>query len=229
MRPLTDSCPKPLLKAGGKRLIEYHLEKLAQAGFREVVINHAWLGQQFAPALGNGDRWGLRIDWSAETEALETAGGIQRALPLLGDAPFLVISSDIWTDFDFAELYKQDLGADLAHLVMVPNAPHHPAGDFILSGDRLSLRETGEQTEQNNSEHDATCTYSGMGIYHPALFETLPAGFSALRPLLESAIKQERLSARLYQGEWSDIGSPQRLATLDQKLSAKLENQIGAN
>lgn len=221
MRPLTDICPKPLLKAGGKRLIEYHLEKLAQAGFQDVVINHAWLGQQFEPALGNGDRWGLRIHWSAEAEALETAGGIQRALPLLGDDPFLVISSDIWTDFDFAELREQGLGTDLAHLVMVPNAPHHPAGDFILTENRLSLLERSEQAEQSNREQIETCTYSGMGIYHPALFEALPAGFSPLRPLLETAIKHQQLSARLYHGEWSDIGSPQRLAKLDQQLTTK--------
>lgn len=211
MQPLTAQCPKPLLRAGGKRLIEYHLEKLATAGIREVVINHAWLGEQFEPALGNGDRWGLRIRWSPEGEPLETAGGIRRALPLLGKAPFLVISSDIWTDFDFAELVELDPGDDLAHLVMVPNAPHHPTGDFVLSGDRLTLGEGGSGMD--------TCTYSGIGVYRPAMFSALPGGFAALRPLLESAISEQRLSGRLYRGQWSDIGSPQRLSLLDQQLS----------
>lgn len=211
MQPLTAHCPKPLLRAGGKRLIEYHLEKLAAAGIREVVINHAWLGEHFEPALGNGDRWGLRIHWSPEGEPLETAGGIHRALPLLGEAPFLVISSDIWTDFDFAELVELEPGEDLAHLVMVPNAPHHPTGDFVLSGDRLRL-------EKDDRGKD-TCTYSGIGVYRPAMFTDLPEGFAPLRPLLESAISAQRLSGRLYRGQWSDIGSPQRLSLLDQQLS----------
>lgn len=210
MLPLTQSTPKPLLQAGGKPLIAYHLEKLARAGIREVIINHAYLGQQLEQALADGSDYGIRIHWSPEgEEPLETAGGIIHALPRLGKEPFILISADIWTDYDFANLPDELPGDSLAHLVMVPNAPHHPRGDFVLDGWQLQL--AAEASAQ-------TCTYSGIGVFHPQMFVGLEAGFRALRPLLESAITAQRISAELHSGDWFDIGSPERLQELDVRL-----------
>lgn len=211
MLPLTETMPKPLLQAGGKALIVYHLEKLASAGIRDVVINHAYLGQQLEQTLGDGGDYGVHIHWSPEgDEPLETAGGIINALPLLGKEPFILISADIWTDYDFAALPQVLPGDSLAHLVMVPNAPHHPHGDFVLDGWQLLL------ADANSAQ---TCTYSGIGVYHPQMFTGLPTGFRPLRPLLESAIRTQRISAELYTGDWSDIGSPQRLQELNRRLA----------
>jgi MurNAc alpha-1-phosphate uridylyltransferase len=207
MRPLTDYTPKPLLKVAGKALIEHTLGQLVDAGFTEIVINHAHLGGQIEAALGGGERYGARIRYSPEGEqALETAGGIVNALPLLGNEPFLVVNGDIATDFPFATLQK--VPVDLAHLVLVDNPLHHPKGDFGLDGQGW-VQEDGEDP----------LTFSGIGIYHPALFDNVPPGVSKLGPLLRRAISKRRVSGQKYDGFWMDIGTPDRLRTLDNYYS----------
>ncbi|QTQ31027.1 Nucleotidyl transferase domain-containing protein [Aromatoleum bremense] len=211
MRPLTDACPKPLLAAGGRPLIAWHLERLRAAGFTEVVINHAHLGTMIEAALGDGRQFGLHIAYSAEAEALETAGGIRQALALLGDAPFVVVNGDVFCDADFATLRPvgAELAAtgDLAHLVMVPNPEHHPDGDFRLDGDRL------------HCDGEPRLTFSGIGVYRPALFAALAAGTKApLGPLLREAMDAGRVRGTLHRGYWLDVGTPQRLAALDRHL-----------
>jgi MurNAc alpha-1-phosphate uridylyltransferase len=209
MRPLTDHTPKPLLPVGGKPLIVWHLERLSDAGFRDIIINHAHLGSQIEVALGNGQRWGLSIRYSAEIIALETAGGIANALPLLGDQPFLVVNSDVFTDVDFSKL-KNALHKDkLAHLILVDNPPQHPDGDFSLDNDQLA------------SDGARRLTFSGIAVYHPALFADVKQGQAAkLAPLLRQAISQGLASAEHYQGKWYDIGTPERLHDLNQELEA---------
>ncbi|EIC30344.1 MULTISPECIES: N-acetylmuramate alpha-1-phosphate uridylyltransferase MurU [Methylomicrobium] len=203
MRPLTDRTPKPLLKVAGKALIEHTLGRLVEAGFTEIVINHAHLGEQIEAALGDGERYGASIRYSPEGEqALETAGGIVNALPLLGNEPFLVVNGDIATDFPFDMLHA--VPVDLAHLVLVDNPAHHPRGDFGLDGQGRVV-EDGEEP----------FTFSGIGIYHPALFEHVPPGASKLGPLLRRAISRQRVSGRKYGGFWMDVGTPERLQTLD--------------
>ncbi|CAG0972286.1 N-acetyl-alpha-D-muramate 1-phosphate uridylyltransferase [Methylophilaceae bacterium] len=210
MRPLTDITPKPLLEVGGKPLIAWHLERLASAGFREVVINHAHLGKQIEAALGNGSRWGLSICYSPEAEALETAGGIANALHLLGNEPFLVVNGDIYTDIDFASLGKLKHARSLAHLVLVDNPPQHPDGDFVLDDGRLSLLGSNR------------LTFSGVAVYRPALFSTVAVGSPAkLAPLLRQAIGDGLASAEHHHGVWHDIGTPQRLNELNEKLKAR--------
>lgn len=206
MRPLTDTTPKPLLKAAGKALIEYHIERLAAAGFAELVINHAHLGAQIEAALGDGSRWGLSIRYSPEGQALETGGGIFRALPLLGTEPFLVINGDIWSDYNLAALPKLRPN-DLAHLLLVENPQHNPAGDFRLQQGRVL----------NQKAPDAL-TFSGIGLYRPELFDGCTQGAFALAPLLRKAMDQGRVSGELYQGTWLDIGTPERLGQLEQIL-----------
>lgn len=213
MLPLTATTPKPLLRAGGLSLIEHQLLKLRSAGFTDVVINHAWLGTQLEAALGDGARYGIRIRWSPEPEPLETAGGIAQALPLLGDQPFAVVNADIWTDFPFVTLRAAALGSDLVHLVLVPNPSHHPRGDFsLLGGGRLALPDP----------MTGTWTYSGIGVFSPALFAGLPAGKHPLLPLLQQAIAAGRASARHHGGIWLDVGTPERLTWLDQHLEQRL-------
>lgn len=208
MRPLTDAVPKPLLRVGGKRLIEYHLERLAAAGFREVVINTAWLGDQIEQSLGSGQQFGLAITYSRERpEALETGGGIFRALPLLGSAPFLLVNGDVWTDVDFGALRRPPPGDSLAHLVLVSNPPQHPRGDFLIEGGLLS--------ENAGTRH----TYSGVGIYRPELFAACTPGKFPLLPLLRRAIEARRLSGEVHAGRWYDIGTAERLAVLDIELT----------
>lgn len=209
MRPLTDHTPKPLLQVGGKPLIVWHLERLSDAGFREVIINHAHLGSQIEAALGNGQRWGLSIRYSAEMIALETAGGIVNALHLLGEQPFLVVNSDVFTDVDFSKL-KNALHKDkLAHLILVDNPQQHPDGDFSLDNDQLAL------------DGARRLTFSGIAVYHPALFADVEQGHAAkLAPLLRQAISQGLASAEHYQGKWYDIGTPERLHDLNQELEA---------
>ncbi|WP_298613232.1 N-acetylmuramate alpha-1-phosphate uridylyltransferase MurU [uncultured Thiothrix sp.] len=206
MRPLTDHTPKPLLKAGGKPLIVWHLEKLAAAGFKDVVINIAWLGWQIPEALGDGSQWDLKLHYSDEqTEtALETAGGIIKALPLLGSEPFLVVNGDIWCDY--ACLPHTLPPTTLAHLILVDNPEHHPAGDFALEAGRA----------RNTGEHKLT--FSGIGYYHPELFAGLAYGKRALGPVLRTVMEQDLVSAEHYQGNWLDIGTPERLAQLDQQI-----------
>lgn len=204
MRPLTDHTPKPLLKVRGKPLIVWHLERLVAAGFHEVVINHAHLGKQIEEALGNGREWGLSITYSPEAVALETAGGIVKALPLLGDAPFLVVNADVFTDIDFAVL-KNVLGNHrLAHLVLIDNPPQHPQGDFALDGEMVRL------------EGPCMRTFSGVAVYSPRLFEGLPAAVPVkLAPLLRQAIDNGEVSGEYYRGIWHDVGTPQRLEALN--------------
>lgn len=205
MRPLTDHVPKSLLKVGGKPLIVWHLERLAQAGFKEIVINHAHLGAQIETVLGDGSQWGLHIQYSPEQTALETAGGIANALPLLGDAPFLVVNGDVFTDVDFATI-KLD-PPNLAHLVMVDNPPQHVAGDFVLLNEKVTL------------EGAKKLTFSGVGVYHPDLFASAVRGEAAkLAPLLKAAMAKGLVSGNHHQGEWHDIGTPERLHALDSQL-----------
>jgi len=209
MRPLTDSHPKPLLQVGGKRLIEYHLDRLSAAGFREVVINTGWLGDRIEEALGSGGRYGLAITYSHERpEALETGGGIFKALPLLGSAPFLLVNGDVWTDIDFGALRRDPPAESLAHLVLVRNPPQHPRGDFVLENGWVS---EGEGLKQ---------TYSGVGIYRPQMFDGCQPGKFPLLPLLRRAIAGRALSGELHEGRWYDIGTTERLAALDAELSA---------
>jgi len=209
MRPLTDRVPKPLLKVGGKRLIEWHLLRFQQAGFTDIVINQGWLGEQLPAALGDGEKYGLNIQYSDERSsahpaALETGGGILHALPLLGDAPFLVVNGDVWTDFDFAQL--QLPAGRVAHLVLVDNPPQHPKGDFSLQ--QGSVLE-GEQS---------CLTFSGIGVYHPDLFANSQVGAFPLAPLLRAAMVGQRVSGQYYSGSWYDVGTPARLAALDKQL-----------
>jgi N-acetyl-alpha-D-muramate 1-phosphate uridylyltransferase len=209
MRPLTDATPKSLLAAGGKPLIEWQLEKLARSGFSEVVINHAHLGEMIEGALGDGSRFGLAIRYSPEREALETAGGIAFALPLLGAEPFLVANADIYSDYDYSTLAKLDLRDRLAHLVLVDNPPQHPRGDFALEAGRV--RETGKRL----------LTFSGIGVYSPRLFRGIPPGAKvALAPLLRKAMAADRVSGEHYSGRWHDIGTVERLRALDTELRA---------
>lgn len=210
MHPLTDTTPKPLLKVGGKALIEYHLDNIKQAGLHDVVINHAWLGEQIEARLGDGSRYGLNIEYSREAEALETAGGIQRALPVLGDEPFIVINGDIWTDYSLASLPQALTG--LAHLVMVTNPPHHRLGDFMLrSGELLP-------------EGKDCLTFSGIGLYRPELFTGLKPGKSPLAPLLREAMENRNITGEHYTGQWFDIGTPQRLRELDNMLTRQAQH-----
>ncbi|MGV6810051.1 MAG: N-acetylmuramate alpha-1-phosphate uridylyltransferase MurU [bacterium] len=218
MRPLTHHTPKPLLAVGGKPLIVWQLERLKNAGFCEIVINIAWLGEQIPQALGNGSQWGVSIQYSDEQHegALETAGGIIKALPLLGDQPFLVVNGDVWCDYAFPHKdHSHTIIAanDLAHLILVNNPPHHPHGDFILHDSRL--------TDRSEHLHDPHYTFSGIAYYRPEFFAELPYGKQALAPLLRNAIHQNQLSGELFSGDWRDIGTPERLAALDQALIAR--------
>ncbi|MBV6422792.1 MAG: N-acetylmuramate alpha-1-phosphate uridylyltransferase [Steroidobacteraceae bacterium] len=211
MRPLTDVLPKPLLVVRGEPLIVHHLGALARAGVAEVVINLAWLGGKIRAALGDGHAFGLRIVYSDEGEvAFETGGGIFRALPLLGRAPFLVVNGDVWTDFDPATLavdgrWALSPGAN-AELVLVPNPPQHPRGDFSLEAGIVG---------EGSGPGVVRYTYSGIGIYHPRFFDGCTPGRFPLLPLLRRAIAAERLYGRVYRGEWQDIGTPERLAALN--------------
>ena len=202
LRPLTDHTPKPMLPVRGKPLIFWHLEALARADLREVVINLSWLGDSIRQALGGGERFGLHIQYSVEPPgALEVGGGIARALPLLGSAPFLVVNGDTYTDLDFAHLAIAP--SALAHLVLVPNPEHHPRGDFVLEGCEVSERA------------GTRLTYSGIGVYRPELFANGPAGRYPLLPVLRSAIAAGRLTGERYDGHWTDVGSLQRLTMLN--------------
>jgi len=207
MRPLTDEKPKPLLEVGGQPLIVWHLQRLARAGFADVVINLSWLGEQIAAALGDGSRFRVRIQYSREPwPALETGGGIHHALPLLGTSPFLLVNGDVHADIDFASLRLRP--GDLAQLVLVPNPPQHPDGDFRLDPQGRIQAGTGEQL-----------TYSGVGVFDPALFDGCEPGRFPLLPLLLKARAAGRLGGQKHTGHWLDIGTPDRLARLDAELS----------
>ena len=208
MRPLTDHTPKPLLEVGGKPLIVWHLEKLQQAGFEEIVINIAWLGDQIPEALGDGSQFGVVLKYSDEKNsgALETAGGIIKALPLLGDEPFLVINGDVWCDFKLSSntLLKNKT---LAHIILVNNPPHHLEGDFALNNKLV------------NDIQQPKFTFSGIGYYHPKFFADLSEGKRPLAPLLREAMQKQQVTGELFDGDWRDIGTPERLAQLDKDLA----------
>ncbi len=206
MRPLTDAVPKPLLSVGGKPLIVHLIESLVAQGFRELVVNHAWQGGQIEQWLGDGRDFGASIVYSPEPEAaLETGGGIRRALPLLGSDPFVAVNADIWTDFPFSHL--PDALDSLAHLILVDNPVHHPDGDFTLAGSRVG----------DGDGH--RLTFSGIGVYHPELFADLSEGRFPLAPILFDACRAGRVSGTRYTGEWWDVGTPERLQMLDRRLS----------
>ena len=209
MRPLTDTVPKPLLQAGGRALIEYHIVNLARAGIVDIVINHYHLGEKIEAALGDGSQYAVRLHYSAETVRLETAGGIVKALPMLGEDSFAVISGDIWTDYDYRNLRAVDGVRTKARLVMVRNPAHHRNGDFALQADgRLRLARGEEQG----------LTYSGISVMHPSLFAGLEQAPLALRPVLDKAIAAGQVSAETFPGRWFDIGTPERLADLETLL-----------
>ena len=209
MQPLTNSTPKPLLEVDSKSLIEHTIEALVNAGIINIVINYAHLGEQFPSKLGDGSRYNATIEYSNEQDGrLETAGGIVKALPLLGDAPFLVVNGDIWTDYPFRELEKAKLNSKiLCHLVLVNNPEHNPKGDFSLASGLLS------QAEQKKF------TYSGIGIYHPSLFTNLKLEPKPLKPILLTAIAAQQVSGEVYSGQWFDIGTVERLNALSNHLN----------
>ncbi|MAA61956.1 UNVERIFIED_ORG: MurNAc alpha-1-phosphate uridylyltransferase [Idiomarina abyssalis] len=210
MRPLTDNQPKPLLPVAGKPLLGYHLEKLANAGVNEVVINHAWHGEQIEDFVGDGSQWGLQVSFSAEPEGgLETAGGIIKALPLLGDDPFWVINGDIWTDWDYRDLPTDLEKGLLGHLIMVDNPIHHSNGDFAIEN---GLLVNGE------NENDARKTFSGVGLYRKELLAPYPEGKRALKPFFDRAINKKQLAASHQDGFWTDVGTPERLHQVNQRL-----------
>ncbi|MCG9729817.1 nucleotidyltransferase family protein [Shewanella sp. Isolate13] len=208
LRPLTDSLPKPLVEVAGKPLIVYHIEKLAAAGFNEIVINHAWLGHKLVETLGDGSQWQVSIQYSEETSALETGGGIKQALSLLGDEPFLVINGDIFIDelpaIAALESHK------LAHLWLVDNPQQHPNGDFSLHGSQVS--DVGSDK----------LTFSGMGVYHPQLFKETPAGAFALAPLLREAMANGLVSGSHYNHYWCDVGTIERLTQIEARETGKV-------
>ncbi|MHC8329302.1 N-acetylmuramate alpha-1-phosphate uridylyltransferase MurU [Pseudomonas sp. LB1P83] len=209
MRPLTLTTPKPLVRAGGVPLIEYHLKALAIAGFTEIVINHAWLGQQIESYLGDGSQYGVRIQYSPEGEPLETGGGIFRALPLLGDEAFLLVNGDIWTDYDFSVLHQPIAG--LAHLVLAANPAHHPTGDFTL---------VDGQVRDGQPDTD-TLTYSGIAVLHPQLFDGCSAGAFKLAPLLRKAMDDGQVTGERLKGHWVDVGTHERLAEVETLIEAR--------
>lgn len=214
MRPLTDTQPKPLLKAGGKSLIEWHIKRLTQAGITHLVINHAWLGEHIEAEIGDGRRYGVQISYSPEATPLETAGGIARALPLLGNQPFLVINGDIWCDWDPGHAHKVVNAMAQTRLrswiLLADNPAHHPDGDF-------SLDATGLLTEP---QPDQTLTFTGIGIYHPEMFQGLdPNQPARLAPILYQAIEQKLIGGEHYNGIWIDVGTPQRLTELNTLLA----------
>jgi len=207
MRPLTDATPKALLPAGGRPLVAWLIDRLAGEGYTDLVINHAHLGAMIEAALGDGSRFGVRIRYSPEPEALETAGGIANALALLGPAPFLVVNADLHADYPFARLRGALRDDADAHLVLVDNPPHHPAGDFALAGGRVA------------NDGGAMLTFSGIGVYRPALFDGIrPGTRAALAPLLRAAAARGRVTGERYAGRWVDVGTPDRLARLDAAL-----------
>jgi N-acetyl-alpha-D-muramate 1-phosphate uridylyltransferase len=210
MRPLTDRMPKALLEAGGRPLVTWMIRRLRDGGVRDIVMNHAHLGALIESALGDGSLLGVAIRYSPEAPALESAGGIANALPLLGDAPFLVVNADVFCDLDFSRLVTRELGDALAHLVLVDNPVHHPAGDFTLAGARVG-----------NGTADRL-TFSGIGLYSPVLFAGVRRGEKAqLAPLLRAAADLGRVSGEHFRGHWVDVGTPERLAALNEALAGR--------
>ena len=256
MRPLTDVTPKPLLKVAGKPLIEHHIARLGAAGFTEIVVNVSHLGQQLVDFLGDGSQWQVAISISAEQTPLETAGGIIQALPHLGDAPFLLVNGDVFTDYPFAHLQEIAPTERGAHIVLVPNPAHRPGGDFLLRDRRVKdlpvAADGSDATEDvaqkqtsvpevnlavgrhrvsalaqgsNSSVNSGSATYSGIGVYDPAMFHDCVPGKQPLKPLLDSAIADGALTGELYQGVWEDVGTPERLTALNQRFPSDSANQ----
>lgn len=207
LRPLTDELAKPLIKVAGKSLIEYHIENLASAGIKEIIINTAWLAEKIHQQLGDGSKYGVGIVYSDEGKALETAGGIINALPLLGDESFLVVNGDIWCDFDFSALPKLNANRQ-AHLVLVDNPPHNLQGDFALHHNLV--RNTG----------DVMYTYSGVGIYRADFFSAQKKGVSPLAPIIRKKCETDLVSGQYYAGRWTDVGTLERLQQLEKQLSS---------
>ena len=219
MRPLTLHTPKPLLPVADKPLIVWHIEKLKAIGIHEIVINTAWLADRLVEELGNGEQLGVKILWSHEGEGLETAGGIIRALPLLGQDPFILVNGDVWTSMDFADFKHvsllQDSNSDmLAHLFLVDNPPQHPKGDFVLDNGRVLSFDQAD-AQQVNAQ---ALTYSGLAVLDPQLFAGLEQGKRPLAPLLIQAMQHKQVSGQKLRGEWVDVGTPERLNALDQQL-----------
>ena len=221
MRPLTDVTPKPLLEVSGKPLIEHHVTRLGAAGFTEIVVNVSHLGQQLIDFLGDGSQWQVTISISAEQTPLETAGGIIQALPHLGDAPFLLVNGDVFTNYPFAQLQEIAPTERGAHIVLVPNPEHHPMGDFTLQEGRVGNSPSTQQATGNPT----AATYSGIGVYDPGLFANCAPGKQPLKPLLDEAIARASLSGELYQGVWEDVGTPTRLTALNQRFPSDSANQ----
>lgn len=204
MRPLTDAKPKPLLEVRGKALVAWLVEALARAGLRDIVINHAHLGHLIEAMLGDGSRFGVAIRYSREAQALETAGGIAKALPILGREPFIAVNGDIFCNFDFASLTSRSLSRNLAHLVLVPNPAHHPQGDFGLTGSEV------------RAEGEPRWTFSGIGLYRAELFDGITAGSKGqLATLLREAMERRRVSGEIHTGVWHDVGTPERLEAVN--------------
>ena len=213
MRPLTDTMPKPLLRAGGKTLVAWHLERLAAAGIRRIVINHAHLGEQLEAAVGDGSRWGVHVAWSREGTALETGGGIVKALDLLGADPFVVVSGDIYTDFDFSRLadvagaIARDPAGRAAHFVLVDNPPFHPGGDMGLADGRVR-------------REGPLLTYANIAVFHPALFAGIaPGTHLRLFPWAYRFVDEGRVTGERFAGAWENVGTPAQLAELDRRLA----------
>ncbi len=213
MRPLTERTPKPMLQVAGIPLIEHHVRHCVQAGITDIVINHAYLGEQIENHLGDGRRFDCSIQYSREGEPLDTGGGIFRALPLLGGAPFIAMNADVWTDYPLAKLRDIALDKDsrLAHLVMTDNPPQHPQGDFYLNNGLI--RETGGSEK---------LTWTGLRIIHPALFAGCSDGVFSIVPLLRQAMKENKVSGEYYGGRWFDIGTPERLREINERLNPPL-------
>ena len=211
MLPLTEKMPKPLVPCAGKALIVYHIEALAAAGVTELVINHAYLGEQIEQALGDGSQFGVSIQYSPEGEPMNTGAGIAKALPLLGDDPFILTNSDVWSNFDYARLLAQRV--DMAHLVMVNNPAHNPDGDF-------SLLDNGKLDEHRDCPRGVAVTYSGISLLTPELFAFSPKGSFPLRQPLIDAMQAGAVSGELHEGDWVDVGTPQRLAEVEAHLSS---------
>ncbi|MCC6610290.1 MAG: nucleotidyltransferase family protein [Burkholderiales bacterium] len=215
MRPLTDRVPKPLLEVGGKALVVWLIERLRAGGLRDLVLNHAHLGAMIESALGDGAALGVSIRYSPEATALGTAGGIAQALPLLGAGPFVAANGDVFCDFAFDRLRSEPRGAALAHLVLIDNPPHHPAGDFTLSGGRVGNGAAGDAAAER-------LTFAGIGAYSPALFDSVRRGERAeLAPLLRQAAEAGRVTGERFTGRWVDVGTPERLAELDRALRVR--------
>ncbi|GAA4344437.1 N-acetylmuramate alpha-1-phosphate uridylyltransferase MurU [Kangiella taiwanensis] len=211
MRPLTDRHPKPLLKVDGKALIEWHIEALKEAGIKDILINTSWLGDQIPEYLGDGAYWGVELTFSHEPKALETAGGIRKALEFFDGEPFIVVNGDVWTDFSYKGLLKQP--SKLAHIVMVPNPDHNPEGDFHLRDDGLVI-----------AEGDSKYTFSGVGVYRPEVFEDLPGDEAyPLAPVLKELMVEAEVTGELFNGRWHDIGTPERLEALNLSFQRRIK------